>query len=174
MEYEALGEDFHNRGIRSEEQIEILRSLWTKELITYDGSWHKITDAGINPLPIQRPIPIWLGGSSDRVLRRTGEMGDGWISTNLDIPDKHSRELVDRIHKYALDAGRDPSSIGIETRVSARDGHVEELAKKVAAWRDFGATHVAITTMGAGCSTVSEHIAAIERFKREVQLQFTS
>jgi|MDTC01.2.fsa_nt_gb probable F420-dependent oxidoreductase len=171
VEYEALGEAFHNRGVRSEEQIEVLRSLWTKDLTTYDGKWHKITDAGINPLPLQRPIPIWIGGSSERVLRRIGRMGDGWISTNLGIPDMHSQAVVDRIHKYALDAGRDPSRIGIETWVSARDGHVEELAAKVVAWRDFGATHVAITTMGAGYSSVSEHIDAIGRFKTEVEIR---
>jgi predicted signal transduction protein with EAL and GGDEF domain len=98
-------------------------------------------------------------------------LGDGWISTNLGTPDKHSRALVDRIHSYAVEAGRDPSSIGFETWVSARDGHLEEIAAQVVAWRDLGATHVAITTMGAGYSSVSEHIDAIGRFKTEVELR---
>ena len=168
VEYEGLGEDFHNRGIRSEEQIEVLRSLWSNELITYDGRWHKITDAGINPLPVQRPIPIWLGGRAERVLRRIGETADGWIST-LTVPNKDSRGIVNRIHKYALEAGRNPSSIGIDTWVSAKDGQVGELADRAVAWRDFGATHVAISTMGAGYASVSEHINAIEMFKREVE-----
>ena len=77
VEYEALGEDFHNRGLRSEEQIEVLRALWTQELVTYDGKWHGITDAGLNPLPVQQPIPIWFGGSSDLVLQRIARLGDG-------------------------------------------------------------------------------------------------
>src|SRR4029453_17668221 len=78
VEYEALGENFKNRGRRSEEQIEVLRALWTKELVTFTGRWHKITDAGINPLPVQRPIPIWLGGGAEQVLRRIARLGDGW------------------------------------------------------------------------------------------------
>ena len=170
VEYEALGEEFHNRGIRSEEQIEVMRSLWTKEVVTYEGSWHRITDAGINPLPVQRPIPIWIGGKSDRVLRRIGKLGDGWIST-LTAPNNHSRGIVDRIRQYAVEAGRDPSNIGIETWVSARDGSMEELAAQVFAWQDFGATHVSIATTGAGYSRVSEHIDAIGRFKTELDLR---
>jgi alkanesulfonate monooxygenase SsuD/methylene tetrahydromethanopterin reductase-like flavin-dependent oxidoreductase (luciferase family) len=79
VEYEALGENFHNRGRRSEEQIEVLRKLWTQELVTFEGRWHKITDAGLNPLPIQRPIPLWFGGGADAVLERVGRLGDGWF-----------------------------------------------------------------------------------------------
>ena len=165
VEYEALGEDFHNRGVRSEEQIEVMRSLWTNELITHEGTWHKITDSGLNPLPVQRPIPIWFGGKSDQVLRRIGQMGDGWISTQLGAPDDRSREIVDRIHRHAHEAGRSPENIGLETWVSARDGSMDELAAKVEAWRQFGATHVAINTMMAGFSSPQEHIDAIRRFK---------
>ena len=79
VEYEALGENFHDRGRRSEEQIEVMRALWTNELVTYEGRWHRITDAGINPLPVQRPIPVWLGGGADPVLRRVARMADGWF-----------------------------------------------------------------------------------------------
>ena len=79
VEYEALSEDFHNRGLRSEEQIEVMRALWTRELVSYEGRWHKITDAGLNPLPVQRPVPVWFGGMDERVLRRTARMGDGWF-----------------------------------------------------------------------------------------------
>ena len=83
VEYEALDENFHDRGRRSEEQIELMRALWTRELVTYEGRWHKVTDAGINPMPVQRPIPIWLGGYAERVLERIGRLGErlgdgGW------------------------------------------------------------------------------------------------
>ena len=92
VEYEALGENFHDRGRRSEEQIEVLRSLWTQESVTVQARWHRITDAGINPLPSQRPIPIWFGGRADRVLRRIARYGDGWFP-NLPIPTTTAKPL---------------------------------------------------------------------------------
>ena len=79
VEYEALGESFKNRGLRSEEQIEVMRKLWTQELVNFEGKWHKITDAGLNPLPVQRPIPIWFGATNKRALRRLARLGDGWF-----------------------------------------------------------------------------------------------
>ena len=164
VEYEALGEDFHNRGRRSEEQIEVMRALWTNELVTYEGRWDVVPDAGINPLPVQRPIPIWFGGGADAVLRRTARMGDGWIS-NLGGPDERSRDILDRLQQYTRQEGRDPASIGIETWVSARTGQPERWASSVAAWRDFGATHVSFNTMGAGYTSTQQHIDAIRRLK---------
>src|SRR3970040_304736 len=94
VEYEALGENFQDRGRRSEEQIEVLRALWTKELVTFEGRWHKITDAGLNPLPVQRPIPIWFGGGAEPVIRRIGRLGDGWMP--LSPPDEKCRALIDK------------------------------------------------------------------------------
>ncbi|MBX7251491.1 MAG: LLM class F420-dependent oxidoreductase, partial [Candidatus Promineofilum sp.] len=79
VEYVALGQDFHTRGRRQEEQIEVLRALWTQELVTFKGRWHDIPDAGLNPLPVQRPIPLWFGGHADVVLRRLARLGDGWM-----------------------------------------------------------------------------------------------
>ena len=61
VEYEALGQNFHDRGKRSEEQIALLRALWTNEAVNFEGRWHRVTHAGLNPLPVQRPIPVWLG-----------------------------------------------------------------------------------------------------------------
>src|SRR6266576_3806294 len=116
VEYEALGENFKNRGSRSEEQIEVLRKLWTQELVTFSGQWHKITDAGINPLPVQRPIPIWFGGTDERALRRLAKLGDGWFP--LMSPDEKCRAAIEKIHGYAREAGRNPSQIGIEGRIS--------------------------------------------------------
>ena len=79
MEYQGLNEDFSTRGARSEEQISVLRALWTQPTVTFHGRWHHIEDAGIKPLPVQRPIPIWIGGSADTTLKRVGRMGDGWF-----------------------------------------------------------------------------------------------
>ena len=166
VEYEALGENFHNRGRRSEEQIEVMRALWTQELVTYEGRWHKITDAGINPLPVQRPIPIWFGGRADQVLRRIARLGDGWFP--LFRPDDSGRALIEKMRSYARQEGRDPSTIGIESWVSIRNRSPEEWSKDVSTWKELGATHISVNTMGAGLSSPDGHIDAIRRFKEAV------
>ena len=163
VEYEALGEEFKNRGRRSEEQVEVLRKLWTQELVTYEGQWHRITDAGLNPLPIQRPIPIWFGGSDDRALRRLARLGDGWFP--MLGPDDTCRAAIDKIGSYAREAGRDPKSIGIESRVTIGQKSPEEWKKEIEAWKNLGATHLAVNTMKAGLPTPTAHIEAIRRFK---------
>ena len=169
VEYEALGEDFSNRGIRSEEQIEVMRALWTNETITYEGRWHKITDAGINPFPIQKPIPIWLGGKSEKVLERIGRIGDGWIAGGLDGPNQESQSIFNKVHQYTEKAGRKPEDVGLEAWLSAKQGPLDSLAEQVLEWQDIGATHIALTTMGAGYSNVKEHIQGLEYFKTAVE-----
>ncbi|MDA1347588.1 MAG: LLM class F420-dependent oxidoreductase [Chloroflexi bacterium] len=166
VEYEALGENFHDRGRRSEEQIEVMRALWTNELVTYEGRWHKITDAGINPLPVQRPIPIWFGGGADPLLRRVARMGDGWFPQVR--PDENGRAHIEKMWEYARLEGRDLSSIGIESRVSIGRGTPDDWAVQVAAWKDLGATHVSVNTMNAGLESPQAHIDAIGRFKEAV------
>ena len=163
VEYEALGENWRNRGARSEEQIDVMRQLWTNELITYEGKWHKITDAGILPLPVQRPIPVWLGGASDRTVRRIVSIGDGWILTGR--PDDRAKHLIGKLHAYADEAGRNADSIGLEGWVSASIGGPDEWAQEAQAWKALGATHVSLNTMRAGFDTPDAHIDAIRRFK---------
>ena len=163
VEYEALREDFTNRGLRSEEQIEIMRALWTRELVTYKGQWHKITDAGLNPLPVQRPIPIWFGGTHDRVLRRIARIGDGWFPQHG--PGNELDEMLAALHRYAREAGRDPAEIGLDGRLSATQGGPDSWAEGLAQWKAVGATHVSVNTMGAGLSSPSGHIDALRRFK---------
>ena len=163
VEYEALGENFKNRGARCEEQVEVLRKLWTKELVTFTGRWHTITDAGINPLPVQRPIPIWFGGSDERALRRLARLGDGWFP--LLGPDERCRAMIETIGKYAREAGRDPSAIGIEGRISYGQGSPDAWLRDLDAWRKLGATHVSFNTMKAGLASPAAHIEAIRRFQ---------
>ena len=163
VEYEALGENFKNRGRRSEEQVDVMRKLWTQELVTFEGNWHKITDAGLNPLPIQRPIPIWFGGSDDRALRRLARLGDGWFP--LLEPDDRCRAAIEKIHSYAREAGRDPGHIGIEGRITFGQGSAETWIKDIAAWRELGATHLTVNTMKSALKTPADHIDAIRRFK---------
>ena len=166
VEYEALGENFKNRGRRSEEQMEVLRRLWTQELVTFQGRWHKITDAGLNPLPIQRPIPIWLGGSAEAVLRRIARRGDGWFP--LLQPDEKCRSMIERLRSYTREAGRDPGAVGIEGRILFANSSPEDWVKGVARWKELGATHISVNTMKAGLASPSAHIDAIRRFKAAV------
>ena len=165
VEYEALGENFHNRGQRLEEQVEVLRALWTQESVTFHGRWHTIPEAGINPLPVQRPIPVWFGGGmteDDRVLRRIARLGDGWILNQR--PDDAGRAAIAKFHGYVREAGRDPSEIGLDGRVGLADG-IEEAVRLTGVWREMGATHVEFNTMNAGLGSVDDHIAAITKFK---------
>ena len=169
VEYEALGQDFHSRGRRQEEQIALLRSLWTQPVVTFQGTWDRVTGVGLNPLPVQRPIPIWLGGEADVVLRRIARLADGWIRNSL--PDEATGLLIQRLRDYAREAGRNPAEIGIEGRIGLADGRsAEALAHAARSWRDLGATHLYLSTMGAGLSSPAEHIDAIQQAKAALEL----
>ncbi len=174
VEYEALGENFRNRGRRSEEQIELLRTLWTQDVVNFEGRWNKVSHAGINPLPVQRPIPIWMGAGGrqgpipqDRVLRRVGRLADGWFPQFS--PGDEGREAIAKVRQYAEEAGRDPHSIGIEPRINLDDGDAEFWADRARAWEEMGATHISVNTMRAGLSGPQQHIDAIQRFGEVVQ-----
>ena len=166
VEYEALGENFRNRGRRSEEQIDLLRKLWTNDLITYEGRWHKVTDAGLNPLPVQQPIPVWFGGAAPQTIRRVATMGDGWFP--LFRPDDRGRELIESMREQAAAAGRGPEDIGVESWVSIRDSSEDDWKRTAEAWRELGATHLSVNTMNAGLGSPQAHIEAIERFREVV------
>ncbi len=163
VEYEAMGEDFTNRGKRSEEQIEFMRALWASELVTYEGRWHSITDAGLNPLPANRSIPIWIGGHADNVLRRAAKLADGWIP--VIPPDDHARAELEKLRGYARAAGRDPAEIGIESWFTIQDRSPSDWLEWIDAWKDLGATHLSLNTMKSGFASPAEHIDAIRRFK---------
>ncbi len=162
VEYEALGENFRNRGRRIEEQIAVLRLLWTNEVVDYSGEWHRIDRAGLNPLPVQRPIPIWMGGFVDAALQRIARLADGWIA--LIPPKEESRAVIERFRRYAREAGRDPAALGLETRISASMGRPEAWAEAVTFFAELGATHLEFNTMRAGFLTVDAHIAALRTF----------
>jgi probable F420-dependent oxidoreductase len=162
VEYEALGENFHNRGRRSEEQVDVLRTLWTQDVVTFEGRWHHINAAGINPLPVQRPIPLWFGGGrSEPVLRRIARMGDGWFPQMR--PDDAGAAELEKFRTFAREAGRDPATLGVEGRAGARDG-IEAAVQTAEAWRELGATHFALNTMSSGFTTVEQHIGALREF----------
>ena len=162
VEYVATGYDFHSRGRRQEEQIEVLRLLWTQELVTYKGRWHDIPDAGLNPMPVQRPIPIWLGGHADAMLRRVARLGDGWLPMFRSAA--AARGHLDTLDRYLAEAGRSRADLGLEPRLHWGDGDLEALGRTLEEWRVAGATHISLNTMGAGFTTAGEHLAAISLF----------
>ncbi len=159
VEYEALGEQFTNRGKRSEEQLELLRLLWTQRSVTFDGRYHQLTGAGIAPLPVQRPIPLWIGAAAARGYARAGRLADGWFPMMAPGPALDKAKAV--VGAAARDAGRDPSQIGMEGRVSwQRDD--DRVAAEISGWADRGATHLSVNTMGAGLRTVDDHLSVLE------------
>jgi probable F420-dependent oxidoreductase len=166
VEFEALGEDFRNRGQRIEEQIDVLRTLWTKELVTIQGRWHRVPDAGLNPLPVQRPIPIWIGGESERAVRRATRVADGWMPHLRPVPE--SQAVIDRVHGWVKDAGRDPARFGIEGRFTLPQIPRDQWAKELSAWRAMrGVTHLCVNTMGLGLKSAAAPVETLRRFKEE-------
>ncbi len=161
VEYEGLDKDFGNRGVRSEEQIALLRALWTNPSVTFEGRWEQVVEAGINPLPVQRPIPIWIGGYAEATLRRVGRIGDGWFPWRE--PNEVMRGAVERLRAYATEAECDPNSIGLEPQLNVGRGDPETWRSFVEGWRALGATHLCLSTMGNGFTSPAQHVAVLTR-----------
>jgi probable F420-dependent oxidoreductase len=160
LEYEALGVPFPERGNRVEEQIEVLRSLWSSESVVFDGAFHRVPGMGIAPRPVQRPIPIWIGSATmDPAVARAGRLADGWIP--LGRPGQEMEEALDRLREAAAAAGRDPARIGLEPRVEFGDGDLLRIRDEINAWHDCGASHLAFSTMDAGLADVRAHLGAL-------------
>jgi probable F420-dependent oxidoreductase len=170
VEYEALGKDFTDRGRRVSEQVELLRRLWTEPVVTFRGRYETVTAAGLAPMPVQRPIPIWFGADSPPAWRRTGRLADGWFPQMS--PGPRLDEALALVREGAESAGRDPSALGMDGRVGLSRG-VDIAAERVAAWRSAGATHVCVNTMGnggAGAVGVDRHIVALAEMANAVGL----
>ena len=170
VEFEALGEDFTKRGRRIEEQVEVMRALWTKDLVTFNGREHRITDAGLNPLPVQRPIPIWMGGESEVVQQRMARLADGWMPHFR--AGATGQAAIDRIHGLVRAAGRDPQAFGIEGRMSLSQIPPAEWGKEMDGWRAMrGVSHLCIHTAGMGLAKPTDHVEALRRFREVVGLK---
>jgi probable F420-dependent oxidoreductase len=161
VEYVALNENFRNRGRRLEEQIEVLRALWTNEVVDFQGRYHTIPEAGIKPMPVQQPIPVWIGGYAEIVMERIGRIADGWFPGSQ--PGDALDRLKDMVAGAAVNAGRDPESIGMEGRITLKPGDESGWMAQTEAWRNAGATHMSINTMGSGREP-RQHIDTIVRY----------
>ncbi len=162
IEYTALNEDFHNRGRRMDEQIEVMLKLWSDPLVTFEGKYHTIPDAGLNPLPVQRPIPLWFGGHAEPVMRRIARWGAGWMPNYRSAADAQATLAV--LDRELAAHGRSRSDLGIEARLGYGEGKPEVWGHSIASWQAEGATHLTINTMGSGFTTPDQHMAALERF----------
>ena len=166
VEYEALGVPFSRRGRRMEEQIELMRRLWREPVVTFDGEFHRVTAAGLNPLPERRSIPIWIGGASEPALRRAARLADGLMpQTPLDGGWERTLELL---RGWIADAGRDPAAFGLEGRVVVGTGTPDDWRAQALAWRDRGATHLSLNSMNGGLAGADAHIARIGEARQAV------
>jgi probable F420-dependent oxidoreductase len=159
VEFEALGEDFHDRGRRVEEQIELMRRLWTEPVVDFDGRYHRIPRAGLNPLPVQRPIPIWIGGSAEAAIRRAARLADGFFPQRP--LDGGWPATMERFRGWVEEAGRDPNRIGIEWRIDVSAETPDDWRAQAEERKALGATHLAIQTMRGGLDGPDAHIERI-------------
>jgi probable F420-dependent oxidoreductase len=164
VEYVALNQDFHSRGRRLDEQLEVLQQLWSEPLVTYHGNWHTIPDAGLNPRP-QRRIPLWFGGHADVVLQRVARLGDGWLP-NFRQAAAAERSLA-KLDQYLAQNGRSRADIGLEPRLHYGQANPDEWQATINGWREAGATHITLNTMSCGFDTPEKHIEAIRYFREQ-------
>jgi probable F420-dependent oxidoreductase len=168
VEYVSLGQNFHDRGKRSEEQIAVMRALWADPHVVFEGKDHTIPNAGINPLPT-KPLEIWIGGGSDKTYDRIGRLGDGWL--NIFVSPADTSLALDKIRASAKKAGRDPSEIGLECWVSMGEGSAENWRGEIETWRKLGATHLALNTIHHNAiqgNDAATHLKAIEMYMEAV------
>ena len=163
VEFEGLNENFRNRGRRVEEQIALMRRLWTEELVDFEGKHHTVKQAGINPLPVQRPIPLWMGGGAEAALKRIARIADGWMPQFQ--PGPQGAETLERLRGWVHEAGRDPKAFGIEGRLSMVNTPEDTWPEALRWWREQGATHLTFNTMGVHHASSKEHLDAVRRFK---------
>ncbi|MGD2162673.1 MAG: LLM class F420-dependent oxidoreductase [Anaerolineales bacterium] len=161
-EFAALGADFSNRGRCIEEQVRVLKELWTQPVVNFSGEWYQLEHVGIRPLPIQKPIPVWFGGYADVVLRRIAKMGAGWFPGFSEV--EEAKPQLDHLARYVEAEGRSWSDIGIEVRIRYGDGDLDDLGDRVEAWSRLGISHLSINTMRSGLKHKEDHLEAIERF----------
>jgi probable F420-dependent oxidoreductase len=173
VEFVGLNEDFGNRGRRSEEQVEVMQALWAERHVSFKGKWHTIEDAGINPLPLSRRVPLWYGGHNDATLQRIAKWGDGWIML-AHPPGDAARADFAKLHAYAAAAGRKKDSVGLSVWVSAV-GDEASWRSEIAAWKAAGVSHMTLNnTFGRyhhrriPGRSMAEHMAAIKQYRQAV------
>ena len=165
VEYEALNEDWKSRGTRQREQVEVLKKLWCDDLVTYQGRFHQFTEVNITPRPVQRPIPVWFGGSSDAVVKRAAQIGDGWMP--IMAPDHEAEAKLEQLRNHLSDCGRDTSAFGIEGWLRMDKADPDEWSVAAEGWRKLGADIVMLYPMYR-IPNFEDQIETLRRFKEVV------
>lgn len=168
VEYEALDQPFGRRGRRIEEQIELLRALWSDRSVTFRGEFDSVNGAGLAPMPIQRPIPIWVGGNSEAAFDRIGRLADGWFPRVR--PGQSLERGLRRIAEAAEEVGRSADDIGMEGQAHWTPKDPDGFLAEVDLWREIGATHLAVNTLGCGLAGVDDHVAALRLVAQMLEL----
>ena len=166
VEYEALGMDWKTRGARQAEQIEVMRRLWVEDFVTFEGRFHKLTDVNILPAPVQRPIPIWFGGSSEAVIKRCARLGDGWMP--ILAPDAQGEAKLALLHDHLKAFGRDPATFGLEAWLRSHEPDEDLWGKAAEGWKRLGAQMVMLQPMYR-MTTFEDQVETMRRFKAVVE-----
>ena len=166
IEYASLDTDWKTRGARQEEQVEVLRRLWTEDLVTYSGRFHDLQEVNIVPRPVQQPIPIWFGGSSDAVVKRAARIGDGWMP--IMPPDEQAEAKLSDLHAHLKAFDRDPLTFGLEGWLRVHEADPQLWAEAADGWRRLGAQMVMLYPMYR-LPTFDEQIETLQRFKDAVE-----
>ncbi|MEZ5230931.1 MAG: TIGR03619 family F420-dependent LLM class oxidoreductase [Acidimicrobiales bacterium] len=165
VEYDGLNEDFHTRGRRQAEQVELMRRLWTEHSFTYEGEFHRFEGASILPRP-SKPVPIWFGGSAPAMIDRCARLGDGWMP--LGGANDKSKAILDEIRAKREAAGGTMDGFGVQAQAQWGGGTPERWRSHAEKWRDIGATHLAIATHNAGDTDVDGHLGRIAEYRDSV------
>ena len=165
VEYEALNEVFQTRGKRQEEQVTLMKKLWTEDSLTFNGTYHTVTQASINPRPT-RPVPVWFGGGAPALLDRCARLGDGWMP--LSSPNDATREAITILKEKRTAAGLPWEGFGIQAQAQAGGGSPEKWLSHYQRWEALGASHIAIATHNAGAASVKEHLELFESYLKAV------
>ena len=174
VEFIGLNENFHDRGRRSAEQVRVMQALWAAPHIRFDGEFHHIEDAGINPRPRSGRVPIWYGGHAEATFRRCARYGDGFMPLAYP-PGEAALAAFDKLRRLTREAGRDPAAMGLEVWVSPGAGSEADWRREIGFWKAAGVTHLtAHTTYVSGHHkriagrSAAEHLAAITRYRSAV------
>jgi probable F420-dependent oxidoreductase len=161
VEYQALGMDWSTRGTRQAEQIAVLRRLWTEDVVTFRGRFHDLKEVSIIPAPIQRPIPIWLGGSSDAAVKRAARLGDGWMPI---MSPEEAEPKIAALREHLEAFGRDRASFGVEGWLRMQAADPARWAVAADGWRRLGADLVMLYPMYR-IPDFADQIETLRRFK---------
>jgi probable F420-dependent oxidoreductase len=161
IEYDALGAEYPNRGDRMVEQMDLMRRLWTQETVNFEGRYHHLRAMGINPLPVQRPIPIWVGATQESALKRAALYGDGLFPLRRNHPQGGWKAALERVRGWMQEAGRDPSTFGVEARLLVGKGTPDDWQADLDDWRTLGLTHITVGTDNGPFPTVDAHLTRL-------------